>query len=160
MGFPTVPGATTTIAVASAAVYFQCFPGKGGPDSFRGINGVSYVLKVNGTAAASSPTTTDTAGKVDLSAVVAQMQAGASVTLEIFGTTYDLTLVSTLDAVTTVTGQQRRLSMLGYELGAVDGVFAQKTDRATLNFQADMGLDPDGIIGNITAPQLTTAFGE
>jgi len=93
-------------------------------------------------------------------AVVAQMQAGAPVTLEIFGTTYNLTLISALEATSTVKGQQRRLSMLGYELGNIDGVFGLKTDRATLNFQADMALDPDGIIGNITKPQLTTAFGE
>jgi peptidoglycan hydrolase-like protein with peptidoglycan-binding domain len=160
MGFPAAPEATTTIRTSSAAVYFQCFPGKGGPDTFRGISGVEYVLKVNGVADGSGKTT-DATGKVEISmAVVAQMQAGAPVTLEIFGTTYNLTLISALEATSTVKGQQRRLSMLGYELGNIDGVFGLKTDRATLNFQADMALDPDGIIGNITKPQLTTAFGE
>jgi|HubBroStandDraft_5_1064220.scaffolds.fasta_scaffold619305_2 peptidoglycan hydrolase-like protein with peptidoglycan-binding domain len=159
MPVPATPDGTTTLRVSPATVYFQCFPGNSGPDSFRGISGVDYVLKVGGVAQGSG-TKTDATGKVEIpTAAVSQMKVGATATLEIFGTTYDLTLVA-LDAPTTVKGQQRRLSMLGYELGAVDGVVALKTDRASLNFQADLGLDPDGTIGNATIAQLTTTFGE
>jgi hypothetical protein len=141
-----------TLVLRKLKVFFQRFPGKEGTDADRGINDADYVLKVEGRVVDKGKTAAD--GLIDLS-----IPAGFHTELEIFGTTYDVTIHNWLEAETTVKGQQRRLSMLGYELGDVDGNFGQKSDRAALNFQADKGLEPDGIVGGGTQAQLKTAFG-
>lgn len=45
-------------------------------------------------------------------------------------------------------GKQRRLQMLGYYTGKVDNIYAESTERATLNFQADNQLRTDGKNGD------------
>ena len=45
---------------------------------------------------------------------------------------------------------QQALEDLGYDPGAVDGRFGSMTESAVKAFQADRGLDVDGIVGEIT----------
>jgi len=49
---------------------------------------------------------------------------------------------------------QLRLSRLGFDPGALDGVFGAETERALLGFQSEVGLRPDGIVGPETLEQL------
>jgi peptidoglycan hydrolase-like protein with peptidoglycan-binding domain len=52
---------------------------------------------------------------------------------------------------------QQRLKALGYDVGAVDGVFGAGTDRCVKAFQSDHGLDADGVVGLATSAALTGA---
>lgn len=45
---------------------------------------------------------------------------------------------------------QSLLNRIGYNAGAVDGVFGAQTQRAVIAFQRDNGLTPDGIVGPAT----------
>ena len=77
------------------------------------------------------------------------------------GAEYELSSVKKLEKKGTLHGQQRRLSQLGYELGAIDGVMGIRTGRAALQFQADNApLDTDGKIGSKTTQQLVVQAGE
>ena len=51
----------------------------------------------------------------------------------------------------TITQKQCLLTYLGYDTGGVDGVWGDKSRRATANFQGDYGLEPDGVFGDGTA---------
>lgn len=142
-----------TLVLRRLKVYFQRFPGKGGSAADRGIADVDYVLRVDGRIVDKGKTAAD--GLIDL-----LLPAGMAAELKVFGTRYTVQLQPELEPVAEVKGQQRRLSMLGYELGGIDGTAAQKTDRAALNFQADQALGPDGVIGNATQGKLVSEFGE
>jgi len=52
---------------------------------------------------------------------------------------------------------QRRLTDLGYDVGSVDGDFGERTRAAVRGFQADSGLDADGICGPDTWASLIEA---
>lgn len=45
---------------------------------------------------------------------------------------------------------QSLLARIGYDPGAVDGVFGQQTREAVRAFQLDNGLEPDGVVGSLT----------
>lgn len=59
-------------------------------------------------------------------------------------------MISTLDI-------QRRLKLLGYDVGQLDGVMGTKTTKAIRAFQRASGLEPDAIVGPITAAALLAA---
>ena len=45
---------------------------------------------------------------------------------------------------------QRVLAGAGYNVGPIDGVYGPRTMQAVMQFQADNGLVPDGILGPLT----------
>ena len=49
-----------------------------------------------------------------------------------------------------ITLVQKRLSDLGFSVGAIDGIFGEKTKNAVIDFQYSRGLDADGIVGEKT----------
>ena len=49
------------------------------------------------------------------------------------------------------------LAYLGYYVGEIDGIFGQLSATATKAFQADFGIDPDGIAGPVTQKSLKHA---
>jgi len=55
---------------------------------------------------------------------------------------------------TAVKKAQRALKARGYDTGAVDGIFGPKTERQVKLYQADRGLQVDGIIGPETWARL------
>ena len=61
------------------------------------------------------------------------------------------------DRGTAVVEMQEILTMCGYKLGAVDGVFGTQTFNALVAFQTDAGLNPDGICGKKTWAALDVA---
>lgn len=143
-----------TLVLRKVKVIFQVYPGTGGTDAERGIANVDFTVTV---ASHSLRATGRTAADGSLEI---QIPAGSTADLNILGTVYPITVRTAIEGSTTTKGVQRRLNLLGYELGGVDGAVGQKTDRATLNVQADSDLDADGVIGSKTRSQLTTKFGE
>ena len=49
---------------------------------------------------------------------------------------------------------QERLQYLGYDIGAVDGIYGGKTQRAVYRYQRANGLKADGIAGKQTLSML------
>lgn len=145
------------VVLRTVVVQFQRTPGTSGTNAERAIADVSYKLKVDDRLAPPGKTAAD--GTVTL-----HIPTGANAILEIFDTEYAIKILGALDAVTDPDGrqrrQQRRLQLLGYELGTVDGDKGPSTNRATLMFQADNALNTDGNIGSLTHNQLKTQFGE
>jgi N-acetylmuramoyl-L-alanine amidase len=50
---------------------------------------------------------------------------------------------------------QARLNLLGFDTGRQDGIFGERTDRAVRDFQTNVGLRPDGIVGGTSYEALT-----
>lgn len=142
-----------TLVLRKLKVYFQRYPGKGGADADRGIADVEYTLKVAGRVVDKGKTAAD-------GAITMQVPAGQKVELTLLGTTYEVAIRSSLEKDDTKLGKQRRLTLLGYELGDVDGNWGKRSDHAALTFQADQGLDPDGDVGTNTRAKLRSEFGE
>jgi peptidoglycan hydrolase-like protein with peptidoglycan-binding domain len=142
-----------TLVLRKVKVYFQRFAGKHGTDADRGILDAEYTLKVGGRTVDKGKTAAD--GSVEL-----LIPAEQPAELTVFGTTYALQIANHLESDTNLAGQQRRFSMLGYELGTPDGTWGRNSDAAALNFQGDSGLGPDGAVGANTRAKLTSTFGE
>jgi N-acetylmuramoyl-L-alanine amidase len=49
---------------------------------------------------------------------------------------------------------QRRLNILGFDAGREDGIFGEGTDRAVRDFQRNVGMADDGIVGRTTVDAL------
>lgn len=122
--------ATCKRPLISVQVYFQKFPGVHGTDAERGIPDVDFKYT---TASLSDKGKTATDGLV----LMHIHQGEKQIKLEIFATTYQLTLVPTIPAFSVLKGVQWRLAMLGYEPGPPAGVGNKKTDFAMLQFEAN-----------------------
>ncbi len=57
-----------------------------------------------------------------------------------------------------VAALQQALASAGYDPGAADGTYGQKTEAAVVAFQQDNGLSADGVVGPETASALTSAL--
>jgi len=158
-----------TLVLRTIKIVFQRYPGLAGSDGERGIAGVAFNVLVNGILTSRAPGTTAADGSISL-----DIPGGAKVILEIFGTQYELIIRDSIEPVSTLRGQQRRLSMLGYEISVpvgrnqasaklkdpVDGRLGARTDNGILNFQADNDLDTDGTVGRLTTAKLEEQVGE
>jgi outer membrane protein OmpA-like peptidoglycan-associated protein len=123
--------------IVTFKVVFQRFPGKGGTDADRGIGGVPYTLRVTGLPDKTDKTDPDGTVKV-------VMPADSAAILEILGSSYNLSPRDSIEALNTIQGVQRRLDMLGYHPGAIDGAVGTDTDDSVLKLQADNNKDTDG----------------
>jgi len=131
-------------------VYFQRWPGK---DAASGVeNGqaktVKYTVKHDGTDVVTNRDIGD-AGLVTV-----PFDDTKTVTLHIFGTEYTVKKITPLELITQIKGQQRRLSLLGYELRTPDTVRGFRMRRSILNFQADQRLNPNSVAGTNTRSKL------
>lgn len=146
-----------TITFKLVKIIFQVFPGIKGTDAQRAIAGVPFTLSIDGgktfVNAASFKTLTD--GSVSF-----LVPSNTPAILKIFDTEYHISVLDSIEAKTTKKGVQSRLSLLGYELGDIDGKIGSKSDWSLLNFQADSNLNADGRIDNLTQNQLAKDFGE
>jgi len=59
-----------------------------------------------------------------------------------------------------VTELQKRLQMLGYVVGPIDGIFGRQTESAVRLFQKEHGLTVDGIAGRNTIRELKRLTGQ
>jgi hypothetical protein len=136
-------------------IYFQRFPGKIGTDAERAVTDTpAYKIIIDGVAAQWGKLEAD--GSVEC-----YIPVGSKVLLESLGTTYELKPLAGIEAHNTLEGCQRRLSLLGYYDAAVNNKYGERTDAATLDFQADNGLDPDGKLNVATTyDKLKSVFGE
>lgn len=150
---PTGSKKKVSVTLPKLKLFFQFRPGKHGGDADRAVAGLDYSVVVGGAEVKKGKTAAD--GSIEL-----EIPPGKAVQLTVMGSTYDVRHVKALESGTSKKGRQRRLSALGYELGGVDGILGEKSDRSTLNFQADQGLEPDGIAGKNTQAKLKSEFGE
>lgn len=136
-------------------VFAQRFPGKIGTDAERAVtNTPDFRLLVDGRIAQTGKLGAD--GSAELF-----IPDHAKATLELFGTSYELEVLLALESENTLLGRQRRLNLLGYYEAGVDDRYGARTDAATLDFQADNGLEPDGdLLGAATTNGLRNVFGE
>jgi hypothetical protein len=134
----------------------------------RGISGVAFQVLLNGSVVQSGTTPQD--GRIDV-----RVPPGGSSTLQLLvnGASvaeYEISVdTGALDPADQVRGQQQRLRMLGYQIGSDgpdgNGVAAAPAEanaafeRGLVDFQADQGLFPDGIVGNQTRPKLVSRAG-
>lgn len=98
--------------------------------------------------------TTDSEGKIE-QIISNTAQNG---TLSILGIQHTLQ-IGYLDPKMEVSGQQARLSNLGYYLGPVDGDYGERLLSAVEEFQCDHGLSVDGICGPKTQAKLVEIHG-
>jgi hypothetical protein len=142
---PSDGSAHNVVAMRTVEIWFQKSPGAPGTEH-REITDLVYRIQ------GQTRVRTATGGKV-----VFRAPAGAATIELIFNNrvvaTYTVTTSdAAIPAVTTVTGLQRRLRMLGYHLGhagplqnGVDGSLGSKSERSILDYQADKGF---AIVGN------------
>jgi hypothetical protein len=158
MNVPVSREVPNTVVLNQISLYFRQWPAtaRGGADG--AIPEVDYVLRSGDSRVTGQ---TDSEGKI-----VVNIPAGETARLEIFGTTYEITRLTALETINTIQGAQRRLNILGYRAGPVDGDQGPKTDHSLLCFQGDHNMSilgfvsPGGAVGTATRDNLQTIVGE
>jgi len=131
-------------------IIFQRYPGT---DAASAISGLDYEVTVGRGSTRRGRTGND--GKLTI-----RIAPFARARLNIMGTEYRVRARSGLERFNHLRGVQRRLNMLGYNAGAVDGSMGPKTEHAVLNFQADNApLKVDGLPGPRTQRALRDKVG-
>ena len=146
-------------------VHFQMSPDFPGGGAARGIQGMPFRVTVAGAVVANGVTPAD--GRIDV-----RVPPGGSATVELLSgaavmATYIVRVDATaLSAVTTVTGQQERLRMLGYQIGhggaggnGIDGTQNFLLERSIVDFQVDQNQFADGTVDVATQNNLTARAG-
>jgi hypothetical protein len=163
------PGARgfNTLNIRTVKIFLQKSPGKPGGD-IRGIDALTFQVVKDGGVIQTGTTGQDGLIRMRIQGGVSMLQliGGAPVA------EYEVTIRDdAIEAANTPEGQQRRLRMLGYQIGhtgpegnGVDGVAAPGValDRAILEFQADQAarnLTIDSIAGNQTQNALVAEAG-
>jgi hypothetical protein len=146
---------SNTIILPAVNVYLRHYPGT---DQAGAIANASFVLKTGGTSAG---------GKTNGDGLVpTRLPVGQTVTLEVFGSSFDLKIRPAIEDVATIEGAKRRLHMLGYRPGTVNATVDLESDRALLKFQADQavsdlkGYDNTQVVDTTTRNKLKTAAGD
>jgi hypothetical protein len=162
-----VPGspAFNTLNVRTVDIFLQKSPGRPAGD-VRGVDAAQFQVVSNGVVIQNGTTGPD--GLIRM-----RIQGGVS-TLQVLtgGVAAEYTVTirdDAIEGVATTAGQQRRLRMLGYQIGhtgpdgnGVDGVDAPSAalDRTILEFQADDGaVQMNSLADATTQPRLTAAAG-
>lgn len=143
-------------------IRYQIAPGT---EAGLGIANADFKILSGGTEIKSGKTNAD--GEIE---VPLQPLLTGAVTVNIFGTDFNLTLHKGLEVVTNRRGQQKRFDILGYITGYQrdpvannvpdDNLDSTRFQQAIMNLQTDSNLDIDGIIGNNTRTDLTSKAGE
>lgn len=145
-------GGHAVLRPITVEIIFQSYPGN---EAASAISGLNYQVRPprrgrprNGTTGAD--------GKVTIN-----LWPGQLTRLNAIGTDYQLRPRRRLEPSNRTRGIQRRLNMLGYNAGTVDGTMGPKTEYAVLNYQADNNpLLVDGLPGPRTQGNLRTKVGE
>ena len=147
---------------ATTANVLVCFQTRPGIDSSSIIEGGKAKVKLGDVEKEISPQGDSKKGFYGL-----KLAANAEAELSIFNIKYKIknhitagaeakpnrfyiTCWKNLGVKSTLSGKQRRLQMLGYYTGKVDGVNSELTERAVLGFQADNKMRTDGQNGHIS----------
>jgi hypothetical protein len=113
--------------------------------------GIARLVSGDGDEEDATPTTTaPTVATETETATTAETETAPAVTSTV---SEDVTLKSG-DSGDEVKRLQEALAALGYDVGEADGVFGAATEEAVKQFQADSGIEADGVAG----PQTLTAI--
>jgi peptidoglycan hydrolase-like protein with peptidoglycan-binding domain len=130
---------------------FQRYPGT---EAASAIQGLEYEYTVAGSNPIRGTTGAD--GKVKV-----RIPPGETAELKIMDSTYLVSTLDNIDPFDEIKGVERRLQMLGYNVGNVDGLIGSKLEYAVLNFQADNApLKVDGLPGASTQQAIRDKVGE
>jgi hypothetical protein len=144
------------LVLPAVNIYLRHYPGT---DTDGAIPNTTFILRAGGAAAS---------GRTDANGLVpVRIPVGQTVTMEVFGSAFDLSVRPSIEAIGTIEGAKRRLHMLGYRPGTVDATINAESDLELLKFQADQSLaGPDMIgynsvqtVGTTTRTKLTNAAG-
>jgi len=134
-------------------VYVQKYPGTA---ARAGVDQLEYSVTVGDAPPAQGRTGRD--GMITI-----RLAPGATATLRVLGSTYEIGLTDELHPIEEMRGVQQRLEMLGYCPGPLKGDDARadayvnpdaETERAILDFQADNDLFADAQFGSKSSDKL------
>ena len=152
-------GGINTVVIRRVNVYLRKSPMLPGTGATWGIAGVDWEVEAGGRRLASGRTPADGKVRVPIVAgtpsVLKLIHGGSTIA------TYTVRERRVPEAANTLRGRQRRLASMGYQLGspAVDGTLGRKTDRATLDYQADKAVNMTGVINATVQGQITSDAG-
>jgi hypothetical protein len=145
-----------TLILPAVSIYLRHYPGT---DTDGAIPNATFVLKAGGASAS---------GRTDANGLVPVLiPVGQTVTMQVFGSEFGLSVRPSIEDVATLEGAKRRLHMLGYRPGTVDATVNQESDQALLKFQTDQalanphpfGFDNTRAVDVNTRTKLTNAAG-
>ena len=106
---------------------------------------IAGTLAVASCGGDTADTTTTTAAAATTAATTATTSTTTTSTLPTTTTT-----IRTIPATDTTIVVQQDLTVLGYYEGPIDGIAGEQTSAAIARFQADAGIEADGVFGPVT----------
>ncbi len=145
------PCETILLTFNTVDLIFQRYPGT---EAASGIQGLKYEYTVAGSLPIQGTTAED--GRVRV-----RLPPGETANLTIMGSIYQVSARFEIEPFNQTQGVQRRLNMLGFNVGPVNGVIGPSTEYAVLNFQADNApLRVDGLPEPSTQQAIRDKVGE